>query len=163
LIVSDHTIQGRKKMVELSSKFSRPDIETLIDALGDWELVGTQDYSLLQMIESSPMPPEDHEAYEMVVQVKEHYRNRKKDILASRAIRQEKAIFLKAKLLLVRNGMEIEDLFEMEPDPTVPAQIPVQATVPVTTGLSLELAEYFIRDLGVWDHYQKFLAEKSEK
>jgi hypothetical protein len=24
----------------------------------------------------------------------------------------------------------------------------------------LELAEFFIKDLGVWDHYQKFLTEK---
>ena len=149
-------------MGELSSKFSRPDVETLIEALGDWELVGTQDYSLLQMIEQSPMPPEENEeAYEMVRQVKEHYRNRKKEILANRAMRQEKAIFLKAKLMLVRKDMEIEGLFEMESDPTVPVQ--VGPPLDKSCASALALAEFFIKDLGVWDHYQKFLVEKSEK
>jgi len=151
-------------MGELSSKFSRPDVETLIEALGDWELVGTQDYSLLQMIEQSPMPPEENEeAYEMVRQVKEHYRNRKKEILANRAMRQEKAIFLKAKLMLVRKDMEIEGLFEMESDPTVPAPVQAESPLDESCASALALAEFFIKDLGVWDHYQKFLVEKSEK
>ena len=149
-------------MGELSSKFSRPDIETLIEALGDWELLGTQEYSLLQMIEGSPMPPEDHEAYEMVAMVKQHYRDRKKDILANRAMRQEKAIFLKAKLMLVRKDMEIEDLFEMEADPEAFVQEANSSSKEVgDLKEDLENAEFFIRDLGVWAHYQEFLNQKS--
>jgi hypothetical protein len=160
-------------MGELSSKFTRDDIETLIESIGDWEMVGEQDYHLLQAIEDSPMPPEDHEAYEIMVRVKEHYRDRKQRILDHRAVRQEKAVFLKAKLMLIRKDMDINSLFEVEEDKSAPKPLPrpsesepkaklptAQSDIP---GSTLELAEFFIKDLGVLDHYQKFLADQAEK
>lgn len=159
-------------MGELSSKFSRDDIETLIESMGDWEMVGEQDYHLLQAIEDSPIPPDDHEAYEIMVRIKEHYRQRKQRIIDHRAVRQEKAVFLKAKLMLIRKDMAIDSLFEVEEDKNAPKPLPRPATVsePSEEGndiwakqaKALNLAEFFIKDLGVWDHYQKFLAERAE-
>lgn len=158
----------------LSSKFDRNDVETLIEALGDWEMSGNHDYAFMQAVEDAPMPPEDNEAYDIVVRMKDYYRERKQNILDHRAARQETAVFLKAKLMMVRKAMGISDLFNMETEteaiPVAPIPVAPVAPVPVVPDskpiaavpTSLELAEFFIKDLGVWDHYQKFLVDKQE-
>jgi hypothetical protein len=153
-------------MGELSSKFSRDDIETLLEAMNDWETLGGQEFHLMNIVKSTPMPPEYHEAYEMVSMIKEHYAKREKDIKESRITRQERAVFLKAKLMLVRRDMSVNQLFEMatEDAPVVPEKkTEVGCLEAVTFSQNdLQRAEFFIRDLGVWDHYQKFLSEKAE-
>lgn len=169
-------------MGELTSKFSRDDVETLIEAMGDWEALGNQEYTLLQMIKGAPLPPEDHEAYEYMQHIKDHFKRRERDIMDGRLTRQEKSVFLKAKLMLVRRDLTINKLFEMAAeapvdiekmsdwekpvveDKTVEApeaaiKIPVKSSGDVAK--RLEMAEFFIKDLGVWGHYEKFLAEKS--
>jgi len=167
-------MEGR--MSELTSKFSKEDLETLIESIGDWELMGSQEFNFLNMIEDAAMPPEDHEAFQVMRSIRDHYRARKQQILDNRAVRQEKAVFLKAKLMLVRRDMNISDLFEMTADSPGPVSVtppkpPTVKKLPSTGGGSilqgvvvtqqkLEMAEFFIRDLGVWEHYEKFLAEK---
>lgn len=165
-------------MSELTSKFTRDDLETLIESIGDWEMLGNQEWHLLNMIKNAPMPPEEHEAYDHMVQIKNHFRSRERDIEAGRQTRQEKAVFLKAKLMLVRRDMGIDQLFEMAADTTsathdpapvesVPVQPPKPSEgvkIPVksneTAQDALEAAEFFIRDLGVWEHYQNFLRDR---
>ncbi len=161
-------------MSELTSRFSRQDIETLIEALGDWEMIGSQEFHFLQMIEEAPLPPEDNEAYEIVSRVKDHYRQKKRQILENRALRQEQAVFIKAKLMLVRRDMQINDLFEMpvngesapapQPSAAIQASSPEKVEVPPGEDLArkLQQAEYFIKDLGVWSHYQKFLEDRAK-
>jgi hypothetical protein len=171
-------------MGELTSKFSRDDVETLIEAMGDWEALGNQEYTLLQMIKGAPLPPEDHEAFEYMQHIKDHFRRREREIMDGRLTRQEKSVFLKAKLMLVRRDLGINKLFEMaaegpfdaekmsdweKPKPVVENEtvkapeeaikIPVKSSGDVAK--RLEMAEFFIKDLGVWGHYEKFLAEKS--
>ena len=131
--------------------------------MNDWETLGGQEFHLMNMVKSAPMPPDDHEAYEMVAAIKEHFHKREKDIKESRVTRQERAVFLKAKLMLVRRDMGINQLFEMATDDDAPV---VATEKKSEEGCSesveqsgLERAEFFIKDLGVWDHYQKFLAE----
>ena len=154
-------------MDALISKFSIYDIETLIEAMGDWEMVGNHDFHVLNMIKNAPMPPEDHEAYEVMSQIKEVFRTREKDILASRSLRQEKAIFLKAKLLMVRSKLTSGQLFDMSDNADVPmvSKVPLEPNITKNNDLErrLERAEFFIKDLGVWDHFQKFLKEGSSK
>lgn len=166
-------------MGELSSKFSRDDIETLIEAMGDWEVLGNQEFTLLQMIKGAPMPPEDHEAFDYMQQLKDHFRRREREIIDSRLSRQEKSVFLKAKLMLVRRDLGINQLFEMASLDTITdveekvdslseakssdcegVQIPVKFSTSKVEE-RLKMAEYFIRDLGVWSHYEKFMAEKT--
>lgn len=154
-------------MGELTSKFSRDDIETLLEAMNDWETLGGQEFHLMNMVKSAPMPPEDHEAYDMVAAIKEHFQKREKDIKDSRVTRQELAVFLKAKLMLVRRDMSIDQLFEMavETKPEVKSEVGCSETIvaPIAPEEknALARAEFFIKDLGVWDHYQSFL--KSDK
>lgn len=156
-------------MSELTSKFSKEDLETLIESIGDWELMGSQEFNFLSMIEDAPMPPEDHEAFQVMQHIKDHYRSRKQRILDNRSVRQEKAVFLKAKLMLVRRDMNISDLFEMTADypgpvsvtpPMLAKKLPSAPAPVVGAQQKLEMAEFFIKDLGVWNHYEKFLAEK---
>lgn len=152
-------------MSELTSKFSKEDLETLIESMGDWELMGSQEFNFLNMIEDAPMPPEDHEAFQVMQHIKDYYRSRKQKILDNRLVRQEKAVFLKAKLMLVRRDMNMDSLFEMaisSPGP-VPVTPPVNKFTPAVIQQKLETAEFFIKDLGVWGHYEKFLAEKVAK
>lgn len=144
----------------LDKKFTRQDIETLIEAMGDWEMVGNHEYHVLTMIKNAPMPPENHEAFEAMQQIKEYFTNREKDILASRSVRQEKAIFLKAKLLMLRQDIDAGQFIEMaiNSDQSIRSEV---ATEPSQMQKRLEQAEFFIKDLGVWDHFQKFLAERA--
>lgn len=167
-------------MSELSSQFNRQDVETLIESVGDWETVGNQEFHFMQMIRNAPLPPEDHEAFQAMEQIKDYYTKREKKINDGRALRQEKAVFLKAKLMLVRQDMQIDDLFEMPidssvPDPALaPAPAPASASDPASdpvatppespqVGRSLELAEFFIKDMGVWEYYEKFLADRESE
>ena len=114
------------------------------------------------------MPPEDHEAYDVMNQIKDVFRSREKDILASRALRQEKSIFLKAKLLMIRGEVGIDKLFDMAEhcDSATPLKVdsPKIASKKLATDTEkqLELAQFFIKDLGVWDHFQKFLQDNQK-
>jgi hypothetical protein len=103
----------------------------------------------------------------MMVAIKNHFHNIEKDIKESRVTRQERAVFIRAKLMLVRRDMGINQLFEMATEESAPTSVPVSSkdqpvSIPVNKSdlaAKLEQAEFFIRDLGVWDHYQKFLTE----
>ena len=171
-------------MSELKSSFSKDDIQTLIESMDNWESMGNQEFHLMNMIKNAPMPPEDHEAYEHMEHIKEHFRNRERDIEATKHMRQEKAVFLKAKLMLVRRDLDIDQLFEMAIDEDVPetqstsaeddnsqtiipehdhTTAPLISTPRESLDSSLELAEFFIKDLGVWDHYQKFLKDRGSQ
>lgn len=161
-------------MSTLDTRFNRDDLETLIEAMGDWESLGNHEFHVLQMVKSMPMPPEDHEAFEMVQRLKDHFRGREKDIKDSRVTRQEKAVFLKAKLMLVRKEVGINALFDMAAQAseterereTVPPEAGVSADVETSSDeeslLKRQLAdaEFFIKDLGVWEHYQTFLKDR---
>lgn len=142
-------------MAELNTKFTRSDLETLIESMGDWEMLGDHEHRVLEMIKGAPMPPEDHEAYDIMSQIKNHYKKREREINASRQVRQERATLLKAKLMLVRMELGTNQFFEMSDNTCADGQ---QKTPESSEALTL--AEFFIRDLGVWDHYKKFLKEK---
>jgi len=148
-------------MGELTSQFSRDDIETLLEATNDWESLGSQEYHLMNMVKNSPMPPDDHETFEMVAAIKDHFQKREKDIKDSRVTRQERAVFLKAKLMLVRRDMGVNQLFEMATVPEEAVVVTQNETAAPVSGVvhQLKQAEFFIKDLGVWEYYQKFLAE----
>lgn len=173
-------------MGEIKSTFNLEDIDTLLQAMDDWELLGNQEYHVSQMVKSMPMVDEDHEAFEVMSQIKDHYRRREKDILASRQDRQEQAVFLKAKLMMVRREVKVNQVFDMAaqtessgqpvPPPVEPqpvAESVAQETVAPGQKLAkrlsaeiaekLKTAEFFIQDLGVWEHYQKFLEERKQK
>jgi hypothetical protein len=163
-------------MSELQSDFSRPDVETLIESMDDWEGLGNSEFHFMNMIESMPMPPEEagEAVQKQISDLKEHFRRRKPDIEASRMLRQEKATFLKAKLMLVRKDMAVDGLFNMAdnavPEEAAPPRVEKKtaATPDIEKRLSesvkaLEHSEYFIKDLGVWKHYEDFLAKKKDE
>lgn len=160
-------------MGELTSKFSRDDIEVLLEATNDWEALGSQEWHLMNMVKGAPVPDAEQypEAYEMVTAIKDHFKKREKDIKDSRVTRQERAVFLKAKLMMVRRDMGINQLFEMATEDAAPEQVAAaeaardeaMSTSDPVSIKALQKAEFFIRDLGVWDHYQRFLAEDAQK
>lgn len=157
-------------MSGLSSEFTRDDIETLIESVGDWEAVGNHEYHVFNMVKSVPMPPEDHEAFEPISQIKDYFKGREKEIKQSRITRQEKAVFLKAKLMLVRRDLGINKLFDMaanskDATESLPPKESGSTTFVPESGLEtvkkqLQLAEDFIKDLGVFAHYEKFLEDR---
>lgn len=154
-------------MGELSSKFSQQDIETLLESMDDWELMGNQEYHFSQMIKSVPLPPEDHESYDVMIQVKEHFKKREKDIKRGRQIRQERATFLKCKLMMARNDLGAKELWDIAANAeTEESSVPLENSVSLENADSsiarkLQLAEEFIADLGVKKHYETFLAERN--
>jgi hypothetical protein len=162
-------------MAELNTQFNRSDLDTLIEAMGDWEMVGNQEFHALQYINQIPLPEEDDDSYEPIKQMKDFFRKREKEIKASRVIRQEKAVFLKAKLMLLRQDLGIDKLMSLSVsnDETMVLEetAPERKAQPELDELNLlnevsaqerlEHAEYYIRDLGVWNMYQAYLAEKA--
>lgn len=151
----------------LEKKFNNQDIETLIEAMEDWEAVGNQEYHILSMIKSAPMPPSDHEAFEYMDQIKQYFKKREKDIMASKSIRQEKSIFLKAKLLMLRQDLQRDEFLEIATTNIENNNKFSEKENKINTKESeikkkLDMAEFFIKDLGVWSHFEKFLAEKSK-
>lgn len=168
-------------MGELKSGLSRDDLETLIEAVNNWEADGTQEFHVMRMVENAPLPPEDHEAYEFVSNIKDHFRQKKKEIKAALEIRSEKSTFLKAKLMLIRKDIGVNKLFEQAssvedeaaPVEEAPAPKKVKKKAAPQTNFgefpaisegeevaTLEAAVFFMKDLGVWGHYQKFLAQR---
>ncbi len=167
-------------MSSFDSRFSRSDIETMIEAVGDWESLGNNEFHALQMVKNIPVPPEDHEGYEYIQNLKDYFRRREKEINDSRMTRQEKAVFIKTKLMLARRDSAVNELFDMAADAVAvgaDADTKARATsaAPAATNddekmaevavlrRKLELAEYFINDLGVQKHYDAFLAEKANE
>lgn len=185
-------------MDELVSKFTRQDIETLLEAMGDWETMGNQEYHFLQLIKSAPMPPENHEAYQAFKSIKKHFKRREEQIKFEREVRKENATLLNAKLIMTKRKVAVNELFDMaanfdlsspppKPKPALAEvdddddivltnPVPVDGEVgpgPVPSDSQtklldqfkkkLELAEFFIKDLGVQAHYEKFLKNREEE
>lgn len=140
-------------MGTLDSKLEPEDLDTLLEAMEGWESNNNHEFHVMNAVKSIPVPPEGDEAYEPVRMIKEHYRKREKEIKDNRSIRQEKAVFLKAKLMLIKQDGGI-------------AQLYAEATKPVAqTGVSsdkadLHAAESFIDDLKVWKFYDKFRTDR---
>lgn len=152
---------------ELRSEFTPYDVETLIESVGDWESSGLVEYHILNMIKNVPMPPTDHEAYEPVKEIKEFYKSKEKEIKNKRDIRQEVAVFLKAKLMMVRKEFAIIKAFDMAEKGIIDSSAPKEAgdnIVPENNNEEykqrLLYAEQFISECGINDFYKKFLNEK---
>jgi hypothetical protein len=152
-------------MSGLSKEFYRDDIETLIESVGDWEASNNHDYYLLQLVKSMPMPPEDHESYDVMMQVKDSFKQKEKEIVKSRDVRQEKSVFLKAKLMLVRRDLAIHQAFDMA---SVESLESVKPSKPPTETddykRKFEIAKMYITDLGagVWKSFENYLKEKEK-
>jgi hypothetical protein len=163
---------------EMSSQFTRDDIEILIESIGDWEMNGSQEYNVAQMIKAIPLPDEDHPQYDVVREAKEHFRRRERLIAQKRADRQEKAVFIRAKLFLTRREVNVNQIFDMAADfsdaPLTPQVeedqfVPTSDESPKSSSKDLEdykkrleLAEFFINDLGVGANYRAFLDERQK-
>lgn len=100
-------------MGTLNSNFTKEDLNTLIEAIDDWEMIGNYEYHQAQAIKNVVLPPEDHESYEIIKSIKEQFRKREKEIKEMRVVRQERAVFTKAKLMMLRQDMAINKLMEV--------------------------------------------------
>jgi len=166
-------------MAFLDSKLTNDDLNTLVEAMSDWESIGNHEYHLMNAVRSAIMPPEDSESHEFVKMVKDHYRAREKEIKDTRLVRQERAVFLKAKLMLARSSNAVEQLFdqastpvEEKPQIVQPGQVLEGAgseltqeertqTVEAPSDKLVkehELALRYMKECGIWGHWEKFLA-----
>lgn len=101
-------------MDSLKAKLDLHDIEVLIEAVGEWESLGNQDYYIAQQVKNIPLPDEEEneDAYKYISAVKKHFAEREKDIKAARAVRQEQSTFLRAKLFMMKQSQGVEKLWE---------------------------------------------------
>lgn len=172
-------------MSVLDSKLTPDDLEILIDAMGDWESTGNNDFHVMNFVRNAIMPPDDDPSFEFVKHIKDHFQKREKDIKATRSLRQEKATLLKAKLMLLRRETGIDQLFEeakttsvTEPDKQVkeapatfdeaakkaalgkaPTQEVREAKNPnklIDPDRKLSLAERYVKECGLWKLYQTY-------
>jgi hypothetical protein len=111
------------------------------------------------------MPPEDHESYDVMMQVKDSFKQKEKEIVKSRDMRQEKSVFLKAKLMLVRRDLAIHQAFDMASVESLESVKPSKS--PTETDdykRKFEIAKMYITDLGagVWKSFENYLKEKEK-
>lgn len=159
-------------MGQLDSVLNHDDLETLLESMGDWETIGNHEFHVMNWVKNAQMPPQDSEAYEFMVKIKDQFKQREKEIKDMRMLRQEKAIFLKAKLMLIRRDMGIDQLFDNAAraaamSPPVPQKETAVQVQPDTAIAVVEekqdrlaKAEQYIREVGIWNNYQKFLEEQ---
>ncbi len=97
---------------ELEADFTEQDLSTLLDALDEWEM---QDIGLLDLIDKLrhiPDPPDDADpdythAFE---EFKNHMLSQEDKVRRSRTVRREKAILLKAKIILMKQARAADRL-----------------------------------------------------
>lgn len=160
-------------MSVLKAELTSDDFEILIEAMDDWEMIGNHEFHVMSAVKNAPMPPEDmEEHYEAMARLKEVFRKREKEIKETRQVRQERAILTKARLVMIKQDLAIGNLFNAAscPPPTQADKASsetccaesAEATSPTCElQAKLDIAEDFIRDLGVWGHYEKFISDKT--
>jgi hypothetical protein len=132
-------------------------MDTMIEAMGDWELVKSQNFFVMKRVEEAPLPPETAEGEgvaeyrEFLLGLKQQFAEQKKEIELTRKNRQEIAVFIKAKLMLNRRDMAVDRLFDMA----------ALGTEQVRKD-ELALMTEFIQDMGVWKYWEDFKAQKSQ-
>lgn len=147
-------------MSALESVFTKDDITTLIQSVDDWEMVGNEEYNILMSLKKAPMPPEDHPAYDYYAAVKDAYADREKEIRSLREIRQEKAVFLKAKLFMVKRDIGVTELFDMA---SVVEKTPVKAPEPASRSELEDLRKFqqfaktYMKEIGCLELFEKAL------
>lgn len=141
----------------LVSSFTPEEMDTMIEAMGDWELVKSQNFFVMKRVEEAPLPPETAEGEgvaeyrEFLLGLKQQFAEQKKEIELTRKNRQEIAVFIKAKLMLNRRDMAVDRLFDMA----------ALGTEQVRKD-ELALMTEFIQDMGVWKYWEDFKAQKSQ-
>ena len=90
----------------------RSDLELLTECVDAWQEMGNRDRYIMNYVNNIVLPNEDDESYEPILKLKEHFRERKNDILASQKMRDRKATFVKAKLMMLQEDMDINQLFD---------------------------------------------------
>lgn len=162
-------------MATLDSKLSVSDIQLLVDAVGDWEMNNNHDYHIMQIVKNTIVPDEEEnqEQYEFVMQVKNHFKQREKEINDKRSLRQEQAIILKAKLMLLKNELDVDQIFD-DAQESIPKIKKLQVNAPTAVVVvdepikdskldKLDKAESFLNQskyAKIWELYQSDLNGK---
>jgi len=142
-------------MGSLDSTFVQADIETLIEAMDEWESLANREFAIAQMVKSIPLPPTEDPSYELIYALKEQFRLREKEINASKAMKQETATLLKAKLFLAKRDAAVNQLFDFAQSMGVKGGSEVEELT-----RRLKLAEQYMQEVGIFPRYQKFLEEQ---
>lgn len=149
------------------------DINLLLEAIDIWQAWNTQDYNVLNLLKTMPLPPEGSSEYEVLSQLKERALSRQQEIENRHRLVEEQAVSLRYKLILARRALEAKKVLEMsleELDDCLSQQKQSQGELtPESKQIgqyescrrSLQLAEQFIRDVGIWHYYEKFLLEQA--
>lgn len=156
-------------MAMIEGKLTSEDVEVLIESMDYWETTGNREFHIMEMFRNMPLPEPDHEAFEPIKEAKKYFAGRERDIKADRALRKEKATILKAKLMLMRQDMAVDRIFNV--DTSVDAQVEQKDTSKDVTktpqsGVSenspskLAKAETFLDQSGIKSYYDKFLDGK---
>jgi hypothetical protein len=107
------------KKFELEEEFTPQDLDTILDALDEWE---TKDVELLELIEKLkhiPDPPEDAnpEYREYFLEFKKHMLSQEHKARSNKKQRRERAVLLKAKIILMNQSRAADKLFDESSGP----------------------------------------------
>jgi hypothetical protein len=157
-------------MAMIEGKLTSEDVEVLIESMDYWETTGNREFHIMEMFRNMPLPEADHEAFEPIKEAKKYFAGRERDIKADRALRKEKATILKAKLMLMRQDMAVDRIFDVDTSVTSTASIEptINTSKDVTktpqsgvSGNKLAKAEAFLDQSGIKSFYDKFLDGKT--
>jgi hypothetical protein len=103
-----------KKKFELEADFTEQDLQTMLDALDDWEMQDMGFLELIDKIKHIPNPPEDSspDYVEAFTEFKKHMLSQEDKVRKNRNIRREKATLLKAKIILMNQARAAEKFLD---------------------------------------------------
>jgi len=101
------------KKFEIDSDLTTEELDTLIEALDDWEKSESHTIEFIEVLKKIPDPDtEDNPHMEQFIDFKRHMVSKESDLKKDKRIRREKAIFLKAKLLLLTQSKVVDRFCE---------------------------------------------------
>ena len=157
-------------MKNLQASLGMADLEVLLEAMSEWENLGNHDYYMMQQVKNMPIPTEEESEQwnKIITQLKSHYANREKTIKSDKQVREEKAVFTRAKLMMIRQAVAANMLWNNPEDAgsDEPAPAPVKKVAPPIPKKEMEdfkrkyeIAVEYMTDMKIMKFFEPYLEE----
>lgn len=168
-------------MDNLRAALNMNDVETLLEAVADWESLGNQDFYAMQQIKNVPIPDEEEneELFKLITALKKHYTDRASEIKAARAVREEKSVFVRAKLMMIKQKISANMIWENPDDANSGNPAPREDAQPRSSKKTktsepkveesdvdqkkFDLAVQYMTEVGADKNFNDFLASEKPK
>lgn len=154
-----------KVMKDLKASLGTADLEVLLEAMQEWENLGNHDYYVMQQVRNMPIPSEEESEQwnKIITQLKAHYSEREKTIKSDKQVREEKAVFTRAKLMMIRQAVASNKLWNNPEDAGLDEPTPARKVVSKVEmedfKRKYEIAVAYMTDMKIMKFFEPYLEE----